>query len=38
VIEENDEDSKEESGIKSGDEDLNLNPFEELDDFVGITK
>ena len=38
VIEENEEDSKEESGIKSGDEDLNLNPFEELDDFVGITK
>ena len=38
MIEENEEDSKEESGIKSGDDDLNLNPFEELDDFVGITK
>ena len=35
--EENEEDSKEESGIKTND-DKDCNPFEEIDDFVGISK
>lgn len=37
IIEENDEDSKEETVLKT-EENGNLNPFSEIDDFIGIKK